>query len=241
MNNNLYETVCGICPHFRQQPVEKVSRWADSYLSLPFISNKDYFRLHKDILTPTTFKVDVDQFTNEIEPYLQKFKHWGDKYWDQNRLGLPLVNITGELDEKNDPSTMPLDEHFSEYQTDIIYHDPDIKEKTEICDLPSLEVLEPLFPYLIRSSILWWDKGAGFSKHIDVFLPATNLRLWGTTKPIDCHFEGFEIPEIEPGRLYVIDTSKPHWGSALFDNTYQFFLSLQLEAFTVIEKNLLPS
>ena len=65
-----------------------------------------------------------------------------------------------------------------------------------------------------------------FHEHIDTWHPTQWFRLWGTTRPdgMVIRFEGVNYDkEIEPGRLYLIDTVLRHEGLAYIDNVYQLF------------------
>lgn len=231
----MLEVIYKIYPQFRELPEEKVIQWYKTYHAQDTINNKKYFALHTSSLVPTLMIVDIDLFHNEIEKYRNQFSRWGINHVNFPRYGIPLTNLTGSLEEENDPSRMPLDEHFMYHQDDRIIHDNDVNVHTEVCNLSSLDPLNPIKPYLIRSSILRWDTMGHFKPHIDVGLPAPNLRLWGTTNPSMClKIDGKMIKDIEPGRLYIIDTSKIHEGWATDDNVYQFFIGCSIESYDTL-------
>ena len=130
---------------------------------------------------------------------------------------------------------MPLDEHFMYHQDKYIIHDNDVTVHTEICDLSSLNPLDQIKPYLVRSSVLRWDAMGHFKPHIDVELPAPNLRLWGTTNPnMFLKINGQLIKDLEPGRIYIIDTSKIHEGWATENDVYQFFIGCNIESYDTL-------
>ena len=69
-----------------------------------------------------------------------------------------------------------------------------------------------------------------FHEHVDTWHPTQWFRLWGTTKPdgMVLRFEGVNYDkEIEPGRLYLIDTVLRHEGLAYIDNVYQLFFAFK--------------
>ena len=91
--------------------------------------------------------------------------------------------------------------------------------------------LNPILYAVVFCDGIQW----GILNHIDVGLPAPNLRLWGTTNPNMCLKIGGEtIRDFEPGRLYIIDTSKIHEGWATDDNVYQFFIGCSIESYDTL-------
>ena len=55
-----------------------------------------------------------------------------------------------------------------------------------------------------------------------------NLRLWGVNKPDQYVFDyvGNKCINVEPGRLYLCDTTQYHYARALDDMIYTFFIAL---------------
>ena len=197
-------------PHFRGQSEDKLMSMLFRYISQPAIDEEKYNELHTDGIVATDIDIDIDQFTKDIKKYSEHFSQWGNTYKSYPRFGLPLVNLTGKLDEKNDPSRMPLDEHFMIHQDkDNIVFDHEILEKTEVCNMPSLEKLMEVFgDYMCRSAILKWDTMGHFKPHVDVVKPAPNLRLWGTTSTnMQLKMDGKVINSIKPGKIYIFDSS----------------------------------
>ena len=102
--------------------------------------------------------------------------------------------------------------------------------------MDSLRPLRKLYPYLVRSSILKWHYGAGFSRHRDMELPANHMRLWGTTSTkMKLKVDDKEMSDIEPGRIYLIDTSKFHEGWSKQNHLFQFFLGVNIDAYDTLE------
>ena len=231
----MLEVIYQTWPQFKDLPEEKVIRWYETYKAQETIDNEKYFNLHSSSLVPTSILIYINLFHNQIEKYRGKFSRWGVNHTNFPRYGIPLTNLTGSLEEENDPSRMPLDEHFMYHQDKYIIHDNDVTVHTEICDLSSLNPLDQIKPYLVRSSVLRWDAMGHFKPHIDVELPAPNLRLWGTTNPnMFLKINGQLIKDLEPGRIYIIDTSKIHEGWATENDVYQFFIGCNIESYDTL-------
>jgi hypothetical protein len=221
-------------PHLKGQPEDKLMAFIFKYISQPAIEAAEYNELHTAPIVETDIEIDVDNFLQEIETYKNNFSHWGDTHKHFPRYGIPLVNLTGKLDEENDPSRMPLDEHFMEHQNiDNILFDHEIDVKTELCSLPSLKPLIEVFDeHLCRSAILRWDAMGHFKKHVDVIVPSPNLRLWGTTSTeMQLKMDDKIINNIKPGKIYIFDSSLVHEAHAIGNNIYQFFIGLKISAY----------
>jgi len=117
----------------------------------------------------------------------------------------------------------------------------DFKTPTDILNLQCFDVLKSLRKYMVRSSILYWKKGANFDPHWDVILPTVNLRLWGTSDPsnIQLRYKNNEemivCEDVEPGRLYLIETSTIHDATCLQDDGYQFFIALNVNSYETLK------
>lgn len=205
---------------------------------LPKLTLQQFNELHKDYIIPLDIKIDVENFKREIEPYRSKFRQWGTKYTEFPRYGISLFNLTGSLDDDIDPSCWPLDQWWKEHP-DKIYWDHDFNKATELMELPSLDVLKVIEPYMVRSNILLWNTTGHFKPHIDMVSEyITHFRLWGVTtddngytlKYGDKHIKGFE-----PGRLYLIDTIKMHEAYATEDDVFTFFLAVDIKSKELIE------
>lgn len=224
------------------------------------MNESEYYKIHKQNLTPLKFKINVNLFEEQIEKY--KFKPWGDKFHEYPRYGLPVVNQNGRMDNDPEPACWPLDrwnfiqkgykdtpEDFNEFYRIAPTLDLEDETKfttpTEVLSLSSLDVIEPIKPYLYRTCILKFDTMGHFKPHYDTWFPAKWLRIWGTTKPDGCVFR-YEHDEpgktwveskgeykkyvreenIEPGRLYLHDSVKWHDVLAYKDDVYQFFIAV---------------
>lgn len=203
------------------------------------IGCEDYQRLHPQFLTPLNIKIDCEQFNKEIVQYDNNFEQWGTDHQHLPRYGLALVNQDGVL-KRNDPvngSLMAWNRDHPDYpliETDCIV-------PTEVLNLPSLSDLRIFDKHWCRSNILKWHKDAFFYPHIDSLLPSMWIRLWATTSSeISVRYYNknsgcLEVCEnIEPGRIYVIDTSIVHDASATGDDVYQLFLSVRPSAKTIL-------
>ena len=206
------------------------------------IPNQVYWELHKKFLVATAIKINIDTFKKDISKYNKFFKPWGTNKPElvNIRRGLPLVNLSGKYDEDIDNSIGPLD-HYNNKNPDKPLLEYDFKVQTEVLDIKSLKPLNALRNYMTRSSILHWKKGAFFSPHWDVMLPAINLRLWGTDNPnsISLRYKKedkmIECNNIEAGRLYLIETSTVHDARCISGEVYQFFISLNINSLRLLQ------
>ena len=195
-------------------------------LSMNSLSEKEYYELHLQNLTPLNLKIDVDLFLNEIEMYQEFFQQWGDVHKEFARYALPLVNLDGKLID-DDPACWPLDrwnfvekyphyknkdwtdehvqdwkDYFKELSIDDIVNELYFKKHTPLYKkLTSVSQKLNIFDdHLLRTCILNWDYLGHFKKHIDTLHPTKWLRLWGTTNPkgmvLRYEDKGTMIPEI---------------------------------------------
>ena len=221
-------------PHMRGQPEDKLMAFIFKYISQPSVDVEKYELLHTSPIVETDIDIDIEQFKTDVSVYENQFTRWGDTHVNYPRFGLPLVNMTGTLDEDVDPSRMPLDEYFMEHGSpDHMPFDHEILEKTEAFYIESLKPLTDVFgEYMCRSAILKWDTMGHFKDHIDVKVPAPNLRLWGTTSNnMQLKMDGKHINNIKPGKIYIFDSSLVHSAHAREDNIYQFFIGLTIDAY----------
>ena len=208
-------------------------------LNLPSMDEYEYKKIHTKPLLPLSLKIDCDQFLEDIIRYDSKFRQWGNRYTELPRYGLPLVNENGSLDNPIDPTLGSLS-HWNEDYPSNPYMETDFEQPTEAMYMKSLQPLRIFHEHWTRSNILKWYNGAEFKPHIDTTFPALWFRFWATTDPstIKLGFENngqIEYEEnIEPGRLYLIDTSIIHVAQATGLN-YQFFLSVNPSACTLIK------
>lgn len=251
---------------------------AERYI-MNFIPEKEYNELHNQNLVPLNININVDDFLSDIKEYDSFFKQWGDKFTDLSRYGLPLVNKNGRLDNEPEPACWPLDrwnfvnlgyndtpEDFTKFYKDIqnnintdkLELEMDFTEPTSALNMKSLEPLNEIKKYMVRSCILKWNTKAHFKPHYDTWHPVRWLRLWGTTNPdgvyvrfkADNTDDGFcmwnditkkhEIykaeERIEPGRLYIINTLKWHDALAFKDDVYHFFIALNVDSYETLTK-----
>lgn len=203
------------------------------------LSKKKYYELQTEDFVPLDMKIDIPSFEEQIKPYHNKFRQWGEERTHLPRYGISLVNETGSIDDDIDPACYPLDKYNSTYNDD--YCSNYFTVPTEVLNLQSLSPLKPLFPYLIRSNILWWNIEGGFVDHTDMGFPTNLLRLWGTNKEDYVWEYGDKRVTFETGRIYLVDTSKTHRAWAQSDFTYTFFLACNVKAYDVIQQHILPS
>lgn len=212
---------------------------AKKFASHNCVDATSYYELHQEFLTPLDLKIDLTVFENEIAEFDSLFRRWGQK--DLPRFGLPLINLTGKLDDQQDPSIGSLEE-YARLNPNNFYIENDFVTPTSALDMNCLSVLDPLKPYLTRSSILKWNSGAEFVPHIDTIVPTPWLRLWAVSTADDFTLAYFQnavfqtVTDIEPGRLYLIDTSRVHYAKSFnADTVYQFFLSTNSLALPTIK------
>jgi hypothetical protein len=209
----------------------------------PKCSIDEYDALHTDVLMPTSIKVDVESFRDTMRKYNSFFKSWSKnrpEMWEI-RKGLPLVNLTGRFDDEDDVTIGPLD-YYNKLHPDKKLLECDITIPTPVLHEQCFSPMDILKPYLLRTSILKWDNGANFVPHIDMIAPTTHLRLWGTDNPdsIKLRFESdnaefVEIENVEPGRLYIINTAIMHDALCTGTTGYQFFISVRATAYDLLK------
>ena len=201
------------------------------YKNAQLVMDEDYKRLHPSFLTATNIKIDCDKFNQEIQQFDNYFEQWGNDHQHLPRYGLALVNQDGILKTK-DPVNGSLMAWNRDNPTRPLI-ETDCVRPTSVMQMQSLGPLNVLQDHWCRSNIFKWHKDAFFFPHIDTVVPSMWIRLWATTSPnIDVRYynkntECLEIVEnIEPGRVYIIDTSLVHDANATSDNVYQLFLSV---------------
>lgn len=208
-----------------------------------YVSEDQYKLLHKNFLTPTSIKIDVEQFINEIKIYDKYFQKWGQQHTDIPRYGIALVNKNGSI-VTQDPINGSLHEWNKNFPDNPII-ETDCQTLTPVIDIHSLKPLRIFDNHWCRSNILKWNKGAHFKPHIDTVIPSPWLRLWATTNA-----DNFEIrydngngiltnfDNVEPGRLYLIDTSLVHDAISNTDDVYQLFLSVLPSSIEILKEHL---
>lgn len=198
--------------------------------------------LHTQFLRPIDIKFPVDMLEQDMRSYADSFRQWGEHYINYPRLGAPLVNLTGNLNDEEDPSCWPLDKWWKKYP-DRMYWEEDFTVPTELLNVPSLKSLKPIKPFMIRSNVLKWNTTGHFKPHIDLTLDhISHIRLWGTNKPplaYELLCEGERITNFVPGQMYLIDTTRIHSAWAHADETYTIFIALTLNAVPTITELLL--
>lgn len=206
--------------------------------NLPRLSIEDYYNLHTSFIVPLNLKIDTKQYKHEIGQYSSSFRVWGDSHLDWPRFGIPLFNLTGNLNDEEDPSCWPLDKWWKKHP-DRVYWDHDFNKPTEVISLKSLTPLSLLHPFMIRSNLLKWNTGGRFVPHVDMVPELiTHIRLWGTTEsPKDYELKfGNTAVEFEPGRLYLIDTIASHSAIAHCDDAHTFFITLTLDGLGIVQQ-----
>lgn len=193
-----------------------------------------YYDLHKEFLQPTSMLIDIDLFHQEINQYHSLFRQWGNNRPHIQRYGISLFNLDGDIRGEEDIGCQPLDLAPKKYQDEKLFTTP-----TEVYkDMISMRPLDPLKDYYCRSSILLWHKGGSFLPHVDL-KPSKqfDLRLWGNSDPDGYIFNGVGeiVDQVEPGRMYLCDTSKWHYAKATKDWNYTFFISFNRTAIDFVK------
>jgi hypothetical protein len=206
-----------------------------------YVNKNDYQQLHSSFLSPTTIKIDCDQFVKEIEKFSDDFEQWGTQHTHLPRYGLALVNQDGKI-KKQDPINGSLYEWNVKYPNDPII-ESDCTSTTSVMSLPSLTPLLVLTGHWCRSNILKWHNGADFKPHIDTLVPSPWIRLWGTTDPdsLEIRYDNgngtlIKVEGIEAGRIYIIDTSLVHDAVCKDSIVYQFFLSVLPSSINILKE-----
>mgnify|MGYP003319113671 CR=1 FL=1 len=140
-----------------------------------------------------------------------------------------------------------LDDRADDFLLDYHFDKP-----TSLLNIKSLSPLVKIHKYLRRSCILKWNAGGLFYPHVDTWHPVRWLRLWGCSNPENIklrfksndgekHWNGIKKEyeyykpwdNIEPGRLYLINTLQ--WHDAIASDTvYQFFIALDIDYAKII-------
>jgi len=194
------------------------------YMKAEKVPSDMYSVLHRKFLTPLPLL--CDNVEHDFSAIHELFYQWGDNRDLKTRKGCALVNLDGR-NTADDLSIGPLDHHNKKHAKGLVnkcYIEGDFTTHTE-----QMKYMKPIQQFdLCRSSILWWQSGDNFTPHIDVLLPAPNLRLWGCTNSASMQLrygEDMIESKFESNRLYLIDTSVIHDATALGE-VYQFFIGL---------------
>ena len=209
------------------------------FQSLESISVEDYNQLHTSPLVPLNINIDVPSFLTEIEEWLPNAQQWGKSHLHLPRKALALVNEDGAIKE-NDPINGSLYEwNLNNPENPIL--ETNCVVPTSIMFLKSLQPLSMFDGHWCRSNLLVWEKDAEFKPHVDTLIPSYWFRLWGTTSNnIKLRFaendQLKEHPDVEPGRIYLINTALVHDAYCKEGNGIQFFLSVLPSALKVIKE-----
>jgi len=203
----------------------------DTKKDIDFEYFDSYYELHKKFIQPLDIKIDISKFEHEIEKYHSLFRTWDQNRPHLPRYGISLVNDDGDINKKIDLGCAVFDHRNKNLPVEKHLHERLFKVKTEVLSsLDSLRPLDVIGEFMLRSNILLWHKGASFLPHLDTFPKlSSNLRLWGVNDVKNYVFrtaDGDCMVNVEPGRIYLIDTTKFHYAKALENWIYTFFLAL---------------
>ena len=223
----------------------KYQKFRDKFDGQKSIGDK-YYDIHTSNLVPTNVKIDLDLFHEEIKNYQERFEQWGNTHSDLPRTGMALTLPKEYPESTPNPANWPMDVWCMQHP-DFPLVDTDFTEPTEpFLEMKSLEPLMLFKEYFARCNILRWHDGGKFYPHMDVFYPFHNLRLWGTNDPDNYNFmfwdelkdEYVREENVEAGRIYLADTEKWHHAYSTANDNYQFFISLQVDAYDTVRQNL---
>lgn len=209
----------------------------DRLQTISSLNEIDYRLLHKNFLTPIDITFDHLSLEKELFEFEKYFESWGLNNRDQSRQGLALVNETGYLFH-GDPINGSLMEY--NHKTGKPFLEIDFTFPTAAFEVNSLKTIKSLSDRWLRSNILRWKEGAKFVPHIDAVVPCHWLRLWAIDKPENIILRYWNgsmeiVKDIEPGRLYIIDTSLIHDAVCIGPICHQLFLSLPIEKFYLLK------
>ena len=218
-----------------------------------------YLQLHTAPVVATDIVIDSDEFESLMQQHQYAFRSWGEKKKHFPRYGLPLVNQNGSMYNNPEPVCYPLDEWLEPLAEQDWVFDRDFTQKTPVFEHSVFDPLKRFDDYWCRSCILRWDSEAFFWPHSDTWFPSPILGLWGTTDPdnvkfqFDREFRRAPTPgtvssmepdmvdwqgDIEPGRMYIVDTSLIHTARSQGTHpTYQFFLAVHSDAFDQMQRS----
>lgn len=221
----------------------QIAKLRDRFSKMRLMNIKDYEHLHATPIVPLNIRIDIEEFENNIAQYQsyfrvwQSYPTWGSSDSDQPRYSIPLVNLTGNIDDDVDPTCQTLIKWWRD-NPDKMYLDHDFTMPTQVLRSRAFDPLAPIKPFMIRSSVLLWHKNGHFKPHVDMMPGSiTHLRLWGTNVDHTKYrlvVGNKLITNFEPGRLYLIDTVSVHEAHALSDNVYTFFIAVKLDALDII-------
>jgi hypothetical protein len=217
----------------------KSKEQTEKYKSISqWVSEKDYKKIHTSPLVPLDLTFDHKNLKFEIEQFSKYFERWGSQHNHLPRKGLALVNQDGIL-KQNDPINGSLYEwNLNNPENPIL--ETDCTTPTNVLKIKSLINLNIFNNYWCRSNILIWEDGAKFYPHIDTLIPSPWIRLWATdSNSIKLFFAKNnnleEFSNIEPGRIYLIDTSIVHSASCVNEPGLQLFLSVLPSAYKTLK------
>lgn len=205
------------------------------------IDEIEYKDFHPLPLTPLDIKIDCDQFMTDIRSYDKNFEQWGETHTHLPRYGLALVNEYGILHDHDPVNGSMMAWNKQHHDTPLL--DIDFTIPTPVMNMPSLSPLRIFDGHWCRSNILKWDIGAEFYPHIDTIIPSLWFRLWACINPQGLKIRFYnevskqmeEINNIEPGRIYIINTAIIHDAYTTSNDTYQLFLSIKPSAREVLK------
>tara|TARA_R100000152_G_C6775641_1_gene204185 strand:+ start:629 stop:1711 length:1083 start_codon:yes stop_codon:yes gene_type:complete len=193
------------------------------------------------------------QLTNDPEPACYPLDRW-------NWIHSSLYDKNNDQSEENKINFSDFLFNVSQFEDDDFLFETGFSQPTPLLDIKSLNSLNELKPHMVRSCVFHWGTLAHLKPHFDTWHPSRWLRLWGTTDPekvkirykkensskknfYNSHFEKWEyyepIENVEAGRLYLHDSSVWHDAYSMGEDTFQFFIALNLNSIPVLKTYLM--
>jgi len=192
-------------------------------------------------MNPTDIKLDADLFDHCCKKFNKYFVSWKNEETKQiyeNQYALPLVNKTGQLD-LDDVSIGNL-EDINRAVNYYITLENDFLIPTEVLDDPVFSVLNNFKQHMLRSSIKRWEVGANETPRTDMVMPTTFIQFWAFDKPqnltirYEDNFDLVEQVNIEPHRLYAVNTNLVYDKVCTSDSFLQLSITTSIDIFNAI-------
>lgn len=214
------------------------------YSMLKKLGNKEYKKVVNSFLQPLPIKLNEEKFSNLIDTYKNNFIPWKNLEKNEvhyNQFAVPIINKTGILHDDQDISLRYL-EDVNTIVTDEIVLENDFLLPTEILSHLFFDDLKQFQPYMLRSFITRWFPGAAVLPRFDMILPTTFFQLWAVDRPTNLifsyenNFDLIEIKDIEPFKLYLLDTNQIHTKQCINDVVHQISISLSINAVNLVQE-----
>lgn len=181
--------------------------------------------------------INSNNFKEEIKQFSSDWKIYNPLKEGYNRFGLSITSLDGKL--TGEPDLYSLLDYKNNYGID--YKESQFQTFTEVRDkINSLEKIFNLFDSsdFYRSHFLKLNKGGFFPPHRDA--PELNPQSFRLFMPCsNCYKEQFVFIldnkkiELEPFRLYYLNTRKTHSVFSYVDECIQLILNIKITEKTI--------